>query len=120
VQPTVSPARGTPSTLFAVGLVARADLGPHQGLTTRYRIRLDGRSGAAPAAGCGAAAAAMVDQGRRGARLTLGLRPGAGGWCRGDYRGTVLLESAPTCRGPRACPPANQSVAVGRFTFQVA
>jgi hypothetical protein len=119
VQPTVAPARGTPTTAFAVGLVARANLGAHQGLTTRYRIRLDGRTGGPLTPGCGAAAAPTVDQGRSGARLSLTLHPGTGGWCRGDYHGTVLLESARPCPAGKACPPANQSVAVGRFAFQV-
>ena len=119
VQPTVAPARGTPTTAFTVGLVARANLGPHQGLTTRYRIRLDGRSGGPLTSGCGAGVAPTVDQGQSGAQLSLTLRPGTGGWCRGDYHGSVLLESAPPCPGTRACPPPNQSVAVGRFAFQV-
>ncbi len=115
----VAPARGTPSTVFTVGLVVRANLGVHGGVTTRYGIRLDARSGGPLAAGCGEGAPPAVDQGGVGTRVSLTLRPGKGGWCRGGYRGAVLLESTPSCPGNGACAPANGGVTVGRFAFTV-
>ena len=119
VGPVVAPARGTPSTVFTVGLVVRANLGVHGGLTTRYGIRLGFRSGGPLAAGCGEGAPLAVDQGRIGMPVSLALRPGTGGWCRGSYRGAVLLESAPSCPGTATCRPANGGVTVGRFVFTV-
>ncbi len=117
VSPTVAPVRGGPQTVFVVKLIPHAVLGPHQGVTTRYRatLRFQGPGPLAPGCG-GTAAPPSVERGSGGMPLTLALHPGRAGWCRGAYAGRVRLESGPVCR---SCASPYPGVEVGRFAFTV-
>lgn len=122
VRPEVIPRAAGPQARFSVRLTARVQLGVRGVLRTEYRVSAVGRS----APGCVGGAAMTIDHGAAGARLAAVFAPGRAGWCRGEYRGVVSLESGPNCstgsRGAqsRSCPRfASRLVEVGRFAWQV-
>jgi hypothetical protein len=120
-HPHLRPHGGGPHTTFVLTLTVADDLGVHGVLQTDYAIDASNA-----ARRCHTAFAAKLSAGRRGHRLTLKLAPQAGGWCRGRYRGVVLLERGPYCpkpspaQPPRPCPEfAFQALDAGRFAFTI-
>lgn len=120
-DPRIAPRSGGPRTVFIVRLWSRTRLGAHGVLDAVYRIRATGPS----TAGCDPGATSTLDRGASGQRLTVVLRPGPTGWCRGDWRGLVLLETGPSCAGGSGaakapCPEfASRLAEVGRFGWRV-
>jgi hypothetical protein len=119
-QPQITPRRGGPRTVFTVRLTSRAGLGAHGPLAGEYRVRSVGP----PKPGCDREATSTIRRGAPGRRLTVVLRPGPGGWCRGDWLGVVLLERGPSCPGGPAAKPrcpefASQLLEVGRFRWRI-
>jgi hypothetical protein len=120
-HPHLRPHGGGRHTTFVLTLTAADDLGVHGVLQTDYAI--DAFNGAN---GCRSAFAANLSAGHRGQRLSLKLAPAAQGWCRGRYRGVVLLERGPYCpkpgpgRPPPPCPKfATRALDAGRFAFTI-
>jgi hypothetical protein len=121
-RPEIRPQRGFPSTVFIVRLTSRVRLGASGFVGSEYRLSSTGPS--APA--CDREATSTIVRGTADQRLRVVLRPGPMGWCRGYWRGVVLLERGPACtKGPggvqsRRCPEfASQLIEVGRFTWRV-
>ncbi len=119
--PQIAPAQGGPRSLFLVRLTSRTRLGAHGILTAVYRVIATGP----PKPVCDRGATSTIDHGAAGRRLTVVLRPGPGGWCRGDWRGLVFLQTGPSCRsgrtasGPRCPAFASRLIKVGRFRWRV-
>lgn len=120
--PGITPSRGAPQTVFVVRLTSRTRLGARGVLGASYRVGAFGP----PKQGCDRVATSIIDRGAAGQRLTVVLRPGPAGWCRGEWRGAVYLEQGPSCAGgpgsaqTRRCPEfASRLVEVGRFGWRV-
>lgn len=121
-DPRITPRRGGPRTVFTVKVTSRTRLGSQGAFTAMYRIEGTGP----PRTGCDRALGVTVHHGGPGQRLTVLLRPGPAGWCQGDWRGTVLLETGPNCgQGSGAartqpCPQfASRLIEAGRFEWHV-
>jgi hypothetical protein len=118
-HPSVAPRHGTPRTSFVLHLTARENLGVRGVLATSYSVQITG-----PGGRCSESLA--ITSGAAGTRLRRRLpRPGSG-WCRGRYRGAVLLERGPYCprpgpgQPPRPCPLfATQALDAGHFSVRV-
>lgn len=121
-NPQITPRQGGPRTVFTVKLTSRTRLGAQGVFAAMYRVE-----GAGPSrTGCDRAVGVTIGRGSAGRRLAAVLRPRPPGWCRGDWRGSVLLETGPNCaRGSgaaktRVCPEfASRLVEVGRFAWRV-
>jgi hypothetical protein len=98
-----------------LSLTARSHLGVTGHVRHDYRILLLG-----PHPRC--AEFTEITTGATGARLHKALlAPYYLGWCRGTYRGVVILDTSPVCNPTPGTPPcvlfATRSLDVGRFTF---
>jgi hypothetical protein len=120
-HPHLRPHAGGRHASFVLTLTAADDLGVHGVLQTDYAINASNAAG-----GCHSTFAAKLDAGRKGQQLTLTLAPQPAEWCRGRYRGVVLLERNPYCptpspgQPPQACPEfASQALDAGRFAFTI-
>jgi hypothetical protein len=114
--PTVSPAVGGLTAVFAVHVTVHSTLGASGDFRRDYRVLLDGIRPRC-------AVFTELDAARLGSRATILLRPPIElGWCRGPYKGTVLLETNPSCPPPTSSSPpchlfATRYQVVGRFSF---
>ena len=102
-NPQITPRQGGPDTVFVVHLTSRTRLGAHGVLDAVYGISATGPSSAE----CGREATSTIDHGAAGERLTVVLRPGPSGGCRGD--GAVWSCSK---RGQRAGEASKQPIRV--------
>ena len=117
--PAVSPRIGSTSTIFTVKLTVRQRLGPHGSVRDSYRLLLAG-----PRPRC--AVFTELTSATEGTRVGVKLNPPIElGWCRGTYRGAVLLETNPNCspapagRRTRQCHLfATRYAEAGRFDFR--
>jgi len=106
-----------------VHFTAREDLGVHGVIATDYRVNAAGPARTT----CARAASVRVAKGSVGDRLRAVLEPvGRSRWCRGRFRGVVLLERGPYCPKPQSgqppapCPEfASQALDTGHFAFRV-
>jgi hypothetical protein len=121
-RPVISPLAGGPTTQFVVSLTVRALLGGRGAVTTEYRVLGNGP----PRRGCDHATFSTVTGARVRQRVGVTLRPSWQGWCRGRWRGEVVLESGPLCSSassgalPPRCPKLASRIALaGRFTWHV-
>ena len=116
-DPSVRPGTGGPHTTYVLHLTARQDVGARGAVSSVYAVRvvLPSRPG------CGRVA--TITSARAGEPVRVRLRPAGGaGWCRGRYRGRVLLVRGPRCPrpSPAACPRFASTIrAAGRFAFRV-
>jgi len=116
-EPTVSPAVGGLTTVFTVHVQVRSRLGAHGHARLAYRVLL---KGIRPRC----AVFTELDAARLGSRAPIHLHPPIElGWCAGTYKGTVLLETNPSCPPPTSAsaPPchlfATRYEVVGHFSF---
>ena len=116
------PAVGAGRTVFVVRLTDHAQLGNHGAVQTEYRVVGTGPAGP----DCGRTAAVRITHGAVGQRLRVVLRPSGPAWCRGKWRGEVVLERRPSCQSstgsglPTRCPEfASHILEAGRFVWQV-
>jgi hypothetical protein len=118
VSATAVPSDGTNETVFRVSFVSHVTLGVSGHVDHDYRAVLLG-----PTARCSNFTEAA--QGRADTRISMSLEPPIEyGWCRGTYRGTLVLDAKTYCPPPEhagvPCGPlVSRSVAVGRFRFLV-
>jgi hypothetical protein len=116
-DPSVRPRTGGPHTTFVLQLTARQDIGGRGAASSLYTVRVAIPSRPA----CGRVA--RITSARAGEPISVPLRPAGGaGWCRGRYRGRVLLVRGPNCSPPSSagCPRfASRITAAGRFAFRV-
>jgi hypothetical protein len=115
--PSVTPAVGSTTTVFALHVHVRSPLGPHGRYFRDYRVLLTGiRPRCAVFTDFYAATV--------GARATIELRPPLElGWCRGPYHGRVLLQTSSSCpprtstNAPACLTLPTRDEVVGRFGF---
>jgi hypothetical protein len=101
---TVKPGSGTPQTRFAFSFRVPVATGTFGSL-----VRTDTFSASAPGgAHCQQRVAHTLRPAKKGKRVTLRLRPakGRGGWCAGQWHGTVVQTEVIRCSPApaRACP----------------
>ena len=101
---TVKPGTGTPQTRFAFSFRVPVAIG-----TSGSLVRSDTLSASGPrGAHCQSGVTKTVGPAKRGKRVKLTMRPakGRGGWCAGEWHGTVLQHSFVRCNPSpvRACP----------------
>jgi hypothetical protein len=117
---TVKPGSGTAQTHFALSFRVPVGTGTFGSL-----VRTDILSVSGPrAAHCQSRVTRTLRRAKKGTRLTLTLRPakGRGGWCTGQWRGTVVQREVIRCTPipARVCPElvvAPRTIA--RFRFRV-
>jgi len=122
----VSPAAGSPASVFVVRFRAGDRTGTAGG-QRRWDALSVTRLGAAAPAGCVAAAQLTLPPSQRGAAVRARLDPraiGAGtasrSWCAGAYSGWIRQFAAAACKLGQACPDYILALgAVGRFSFTV-
>jgi hypothetical protein len=98
-DPHVRPAYGQASSVFTLTFTLRETPGHEGVMQTDYRVAV-----AAPSGGRGSCAAsqpATIDSGAAGELRALALAPPSGGWCRGTYQVTILLQQGPYCPPPQ-------------------
>ena|SRR5947209_1260154 len=119
---SVSPGSGGPHSIFRVRFRAPAAVGASPATSSSYWISASTQS----RAGCQWSVTRRVSSAHKGeieyVRLVAGN--GSGGWCRGTFRGTVVLVRAPRCGPPIAsavlCPEfVDIAAQVGKFSFRV-
>lgn len=117
VDPTVTPTTGGLKTVFTLHVHVRSPLGPEGHYLRSYRVLL---AGIRPRC----AVFTLLDAAKLGSTAPVALHPPIElGWCRGPYRGTVLLETNPSCvaasagQAPSCAHFATRYQVVGRFTF---
>jgi hypothetical protein len=101
---TVKPGSGTPQTRFVFSFRVPAAVG-----TSGSLVRTDAFSVSGPRGGhCQSGVTKTIGRAKRGKRINLTMRPakGRGGWCTGQWHGTVVEHSFIRCNPSpvRACP----------------
>ncbi len=115
----VTPASGTPTTVFTLSFVAPAATGPDGHSTISYTLGIASPSGGR----CVGSQSAPVPLAAKGERVTVALGPATlgGSWCVGTYRARVLELQRPVCAAGAACPQYIRVVGVvGAAMFRVA
>lgn len=98
-DPHVRPAYGQVSSVFTLTFTLRETPG-HEGVReTDYRVAVAPPPGSG--APCAANQPAAIDSGAAGELRALALTPPSGGWCRGTYQVTILLQQGPYCPSPQ-------------------
>jgi hypothetical protein len=98
-DPHVRPAYGQGSTVFILTFTLRETPGHEGVMQTGYRVAVAAAPGSA--ASCAAGQPAALDSGAAGELRALALTPPSGGWCRGTYQVSVLLQQGPYCPPPQ-------------------
>jgi hypothetical protein len=117
-DPAVTPASGTTTSVFTLHLTAREPAGPSGAVRHTYLILMRG-----PHPRC--SVFTQLTMARKGTRVGVALRPPIElGWCRGAFRGEVVLQASPNCvpASPGSatvhCPQfASRLADVGHFRF---
>ena len=120
---TVKPGSGTPQTHFAFSFRVPLATGTSGSLVRTDRFSVSGPGGAH----CQSSVARTLKAARKGTRVKLTLRPakGRGGWCAGQWRGTIVQSESVRCNPApaRACPDlvvAPRTIASFRFRVKPA
>lgn len=110
-DPAVTPASGTTTSVFTLHLTAREHAGPGGAVRHAYLILMRG-----PHPRCSVFTQLTIA--RKGARVALPLRPPIElGWCRGAFRGEVLVQASPNCGPPS---PGTATVRCPQFVTRLA
>jgi hypothetical protein len=120
---TVKPGSGTPQTHFALHFRIPVATGRFGTVVRTDTVSVTGPGGAH----CQSAVRRTLRPAKKGKRVTVTLRPGKGrgGWCAGQWHGTVLQSVAIRCNPTpaAACPQlvvAPQTIATFRFRVKPA
>lgn len=119
---SVKPGSGNPGTRFALSLRIPEATGTFGSVVRHDTLSVSGPSGR----GCVSSLTVRLRSAKRGAHLTLTLRPASsvtGGWCTGEFNGRVVQQEVLRCppRPMHVCPDfllAPRTIA--RFRFHVA
>jgi hypothetical protein len=98
-DPHVRPAYGQAATVFTLTFTLRKTPGHEGVMATDYRVAVAPPPGSGGP--CAASQPAAVDSGVAGELRALALTPPSGGWCRGTYQVTVVLQQGPYCPPPQ-------------------
>ena len=118
------PPRGHRGTSFAAYFTLRSRPGPEGVFENTYSVHVARRGRLR--ARCLASSPEVVQSGTPGSIARVPLPAPRGGWCRGRYRVTVVLDRGPYCpkpgpgESPQACPLfPNQLIETGAAHFSV-